>query len=71
MLYLPRGLLSLSVPWVCTCLQASENAGWTQRFRGTFFLPETAQSGTLYSSRWELYGRPPLNGQFSQMFPWK
>ena len=33
MLYLPRVPLSLSVPLVCTYLQASENAGWTQRFQ--------------------------------------
>ncbi len=31
MLYPPTGPLSLSIPWVCTYLQAFENAGWTQR----------------------------------------
>ncbi len=36
MLYPPRVPLNLSVAWVCTYLQASENAGWTQRFTGTF-----------------------------------
>ena len=35
-LYLPRGPLSLSVSWVCTYLQAFENAGGTQGFTGTF-----------------------------------
>ncbi len=37
MLYPSTGLLSLSIPWVCTYLQAFENAGWTQRFTGTVF----------------------------------
>ncbi len=32
----PRGPLSLTVSWVNTSYQAFKNAGWTQRFTGTF-----------------------------------
>ncbi len=49
MLYPPRGPLSLNAPWLCTYLQASENAGWTQRFTGTFLqaLPKGSPLNVL------------------------
>ena len=32
MLYSPRGLPNLTVPWIRAPLLAFENAGWAQRF---------------------------------------
>ena len=43
MLYPLKGTLNLAAPWVNTSLQAFENAGWTQKFMGTFFTGPTSQ----------------------------
>ncbi len=36
-LYPPRGLLTLTIPWANTTPRAFQNLGWTHRFMNTFF----------------------------------
>ncbi len=51
-LYSPKGSLSLTIPRANASLQASEKAGKTQKFMGTFFTGPTKGVTPTLASKW-------------------